>query len=181
LFWELFFLFEDIHKNMTILRRHAAQGSRLGQILIGNNRRQPASRLSSSTRFASFSTLPTANNSSLMEESALLQRQQHNTALRYFSKTQPLLQASSPFSVAGTGDGATKSPRSKRKKSKFIPRKAAVKLTEKTRTFFKTLLESNPDKDGIMLNFQQPMSGEPRMVFSFGFVTKDELSEEDEG
>lgn len=53
-------------------------------------------------------------------------------------------------------------------------------LTEKARKFFKLLLE-NTGKDGIMLNYQQASSGQPRMVFSFGFVTKDQLSEEDEG
>jgi hypothetical protein len=161
---------------MSFLHRHACsgslQGSKLGQLLIGNVR-QPASRLS--TRFAPFSTLPT--NNSLIIKGEQLQKGQQDTALRYFSNTQPLLQASSPFS--GT-DGAVKTA-PKRKKSKFMPRKAAVKMTEKTRTFFKTLLENNPDKDGVLLNYTQPASGEPRMVFAFGFVTKDELSEEDEG
>ena len=68
-----------------------------------------------------------------------------------------------------------------RKRRKFIPRKAAVELTDKARTFFRALLANNPQRDGIMLNYQQASSGQPRMVFSFGFVTKDELTEEDEG
>jgi len=68
-----------------------------------------------------------------------------------------------------------------RKRRKFIPRKAAVELTDKARTFFRALLANNPQSDGIMLNYQQASSGQPRMVFSFGFVTKDELTEEDEG
>lgn len=67
------------------------------------------------------------------------------------------------------------------RKRQFIPRKAAVKLTEKARTFFKALLENNPQKDGIILNYQQASSGQPRMVFSFGFVSRDQMSVEDEG
>ena len=70
---------------------------------------------------------------------------------------------------------------SPRRKRQFIPRKAAVKLTDRARTFFKALLESNPEKLGVILNYQQASSGQPRMVFSFGFVTKDQISPEDEG
>ena len=54
-------------------------------------------------------------------------------------------------------------------------------MTDKARTFFKALLANNPQRDGIILNYQQASSGQPRMVFSFRFVTKDELTEEDEG
>jgi hypothetical protein len=70
---------------------------------------------------------------------------------------------------------------SSRKRRKFVPRKAAVELTEQARTFFKALLENNPQKDGIILNYQQASSGQPRMVFSFGFVSKDQLTDDDEG
>ena len=56
-----------------------------------------------------------------------------------------------------------------------------MELTDKARTFFKALLANNPQRDGIILNYQQASSGQPRMVFSFRFVTKDELTEEDEG
>lgn len=70
---------------------------------------------------------------------------------------------------------------SPRRKRQFIPRKAAVELTDRARTFFKAILTSNPEKDGIILNYQQASSGQPRMVFSFGFVTKDQISPEDEG
>lgn len=69
----------------------------------------------------------------------------------------------------------------KGRKRKFIPRKAAVQITDQARNFFKALLESNSDKTGIILNYQQASSGQPRMVFTFGFVTNDELSPEDEG
>lgn len=70
------------------------------------------------------------------------------------------------------------------KKREFVPRKAAVKLTDKARKFFKLLLDDPPRKDvvGIMLNYGQPKSGEPRMVFSFDFVTADEIDgDQDEG
>ena len=69
----------------------------------------------------------------------------------------------------------------RRNLKKFVPRKAAVELTEKARDFFRVLLENNPGKDGIILNYQQASSGQPRMVFSFGFVTQDQLSPQDEG
>ena len=70
---------------------------------------------------------------------------------------------------------------SPRRKRQFIPRKAAVELSDRARTFFKDLLKSNPEKYGVILNYQQASSGQPRMVFSFGFVTKDQTSPEDEG
>jgi hypothetical protein len=68
-----------------------------------------------------------------------------------------------------------------KKKKTFIPKKAAVKMTEQARAFFVALLEKNPDKTGIMINFDQASSGQPRMVYSFDFVTKEELSPQDEG
>jgi hypothetical protein len=34
---------------------------------------------------------------------------------------------------------------------------------------------------GVMLHLNQASSGEPRMVFAFDFVTKDQITEEDEG
>ena len=89
---------------------------------------------------------------------------------------------SSPF------DPNTKKPTTSRptaqKKRTFVPRKAAVKLTEKARKFFKLLLENPPRKDviGVVLNYQQPKSGEPRMVFSFDFVTANDIDpNHDEG
>lgn len=51
-------------------------------------------------------------------------------------------------------------------------------MKEKARKFFKALLESKSDAIGIMLNYHQSSTGEPRMVFSFDFVT--EVSPEDE-
>lgn len=34
---------------------------------------------------------------------------------------------------------------------------------------------------GVMLNYNQSTSGQPRMVFSFDFVTQDQIHEDDEG
>eukprot|EP00934_Nitzschia_sp_Nitz4_P004281 Nitzschia sp. Nitz4//scaffold2_size372955//163014//163658//NITZ4_000415-RA/size372955-processed-gene-0.418-mRNA-1//1//CDS//3329546754//4271//frame0 len=73
------------------------------------------------------------------------------------------------------------SPNFAKGKKKFVPRKAAVELTDKARNFFKALLENNPSKAGIMLDYHQSTSGQPRMVFSFKFVTKDDITSEDEG
>ena len=94
-------------------------------------------------------------------------------ASRPYSATSTDLQASSPFSY-GRG-------KKLKKKHKFVPRKAAVQLTENARLFFRKLLEANPNKAGIILNYHQASTGEPRMVFSFDFVTKDQLGPEDEG
>ena len=83
---------------------------------------------------------------------------------------------SSPLSM-----NAKSTTTSRRKGRKFIPRKAAVKLTEKARTLFQKLLENHPTRDGILLNYNQSSTGEPRMVFSFSFVSNDELDDQDEG
>uniref|UniRef100_A0A7S1GL56 Uncharacterized protein n=1 Tax=Cyclophora tenuis TaxID=216820 RepID=A0A7S1GL56_CYCTE len=65
----------------------------------------------------------------------------------------------------------------------FVPRKAPVALTEKARTFFRSLLKTNkkPSVAGIILNYHQSSTGEPRMVFSFDFVESTQLSPDDEG
>lgn len=83
---------------------------------------------------------------------------------------------SSPF-----GNKKKTSARKTTRRKTFVPRKAAVALTETARNLFRKLLENNPEKDGILLNYNQSSSGQPRMVFSFSFVTKDELHENDEG
>jgi hypothetical protein len=116
---------------------------------------------------ASFSLLDASADS---EPSAGTRGQQGS--LRFYSSMVPL-QAPPTFSNTG-GINA-------KKKSKFIPKKAAVAMTEQARTFFVALLEKNPDKAGIMINFDQASSGQPRMVYSFDFVTEEELSPQDEG
>lgn len=84
---------------------------------------------------------------------------------------------SSPFQDA---------PAKKKKRSPrtFVPRKAPVEMTETARKFFKALLETKSDDDsiaGIMLNYNQSSTGEPRMVFSFDFVKTADLDADDEG
>ena len=71
-----------------------------------------------------------------------------------------------------------------KKRREFVPRKAAVQLTDRARKFFQLLLKDPPRKNvvGIMLNYGQPKSGEPRMVYSFDFVTAEDIDwDQDEG
>jgi hypothetical protein len=106
-------------------------------------------------------------------------------AVQQYSISTPVFHkgdnASPPASSPFASTIAKKSPHQRKVGSKFIPRKAAVQLSERARVLFQKLLTSKPGKDGILLNYHQSSSGEPRMVFSFQFVTKDELVEEDEG
>lgn len=89
---------------------------------------------------------------------------------------------------AGQDESPTRKIVKKRKGQSFVPRKAPVNLTETARTFFRSLLESSSSSSstsssvvGVMLNYHQSSTGEPRMVFSFDFVTAEQLSPEDEG
>jgi hypothetical protein len=72
----------------------------------------------------------------------------------------------------------------KRTRRVFVPRVAAVQLTDRARTYFKALL-NNPirsDIIGIMLHYEQSKSGEPRMVFTFNFVSNHDINiDDDEG
>jgi hypothetical protein len=118
---------------------------------------------------------------------------------RFFtSGTRPALlaAASSPFDpdtktrlqspFAGGGPGQTthttptqhsQNPPTRRRRKEFVPRKAAVELTERARLFFQKLLSHPPRAEiiGILLNYDQSTTGEPRMVFSFSFVTAQDL------
>ena len=96
----------------------------------------------------------------------------------------------------GIGDNPSSSPSTARKgnrRRKFIPRKAAVALTPKARTFFKSLLENATAKEkdgdgkqsddaiiGIQLTYSQSTTGEPRMVFGFSFLRGSALHPNDE-
>jgi len=65
---------------------------------------------------------------------------------------------------------------------KFIPRKAAVELTQNARSLFKKLLKNRSQEGGgIILKLQHSTSGQPRMVFTFGFVEQKDIEEHDEG
>ncbi|KAG7345975.1 hypothetical protein IV203_005042 [Nitzschia inconspicua] len=94
-------------------------------------------------------------------------------------KLTPPPPSSSPFATTTTPSTTHGSKR--RRTSQLIPRKAAVQLTDSARSLFQKLLDSKPDKAGILLDYHQSSSGQPRMVFSFRFVSKEELVDEDEG
>lgn len=88
---------------------------------------------------------------------------------------------SSPLVTMTKGSSNTKPKTKKKRKNRFVPRKAAVRLTDKARTLFQKLIDNHPSRDGILLNYNQSSTGEPRMVFSFSFVSKDEIDPQDEG
>lgn len=65
---------------------------------------------------------------------------------------------------------------------RFIPRKAAVALTQNTRSLFKKLLQNRSQEGGgIILKLQHSTSGQPRLVFTLGFIEQNDVSETDEG
>lgn len=107
------------------------------------------------------------------------------TTIRYFATSSVL----SPFDPDNQGKTLSSSSTTKKEKKKrrtFIPRIAAVQFTDKARKFFKLLLqdqiEKQPDVIGILLNYTQSTTGEPRMVYTFSFVTKNDIDiEQDEG
>ena len=120
--------------------------------------------------------------SSLKEDSSSKEGVDHssndnNTQQVVQSQTPPLSSLSSPSPFGNTTNNNSK----RRKKKRIVPRKAAVELTEKARIIFQKLLDNQPTKEGILLNYTQSATGEPRMVFSFSFVSKEELDEQDEG
>jgi hypothetical protein len=108
-----------------------------------------------------------------------------------FDPEKPRKEMSSPFAAAAAAAGggagqntttttttrATTITKGKRRRKEFIPRKAAVELTERARLFFQRLLSNPPRAEiiGILLNYDQSTTGEPRMVFSFSFVTAEDI------
>lgn len=82
---------------------------------------------------------------------------------------------SSPFASNSNSKRATKHKFTK----SFVPPKAAINLTDKARTFFKSLLQTriqnHPETKGVMLKYQQASDGQPRMVFTFGFVSDSDI------
>lgn len=103
---------------------------------------------------------------------------------RIHSSSSSSSPSSSPFDPRHSRLTSAKkpSPAQKGKKHPFIPRKAAVTLTEQARKVFQALLHNPPRPEiiGIALNYEQSHTGEPRMVFSFSFVTSDDLGPNDE-
>lgn len=120
------------------------------------------------------------------------------TSIHSYAYQKPSLLVSFPLNVRTSSSLGTK-PKAKRS---FIPRKAPVKLTPPARKFFKILIEQKlkqedqlkvggngdgVDNDkppspyiGIMLKYQQSNTGEPRMVYTFDYVTQDQISSQDE-
>jgi hypothetical protein len=109
------------------------------------------------------------------------------------SATPPAEQpfGTSPFASSNVSSREQRKSKGKASRT-FIPPKAAVNLTEKARLFFKGLLESRTesgksDSDnktaGIMLRYQQASDGQPRMVFTFGFISLEDIQTDmgDEG
>jgi hypothetical protein len=89
---------------------------------------------------------------------------------------------SSPFDSRTVESTGPSQQRRTRGRKSFIPIKAAVEMTDRARTFFTRLL-ANPPRAGIVgirLNYEQSRTGEPRMVFSFEFVTQEDLLPDDE-
>jgi hypothetical protein len=74
-----------------------------------------------------------------------------------------------------------KRPRRSAPSSRLKMRKPPVTLTEPARNFFRQLLLSSPtirdDVIGILLDYHQSTSGQPRMVYSFRFVTATDIDE----
>ncbi|GAX25529.1 hypothetical protein FisN_15Hu152 [Fistulifera solaris] len=70
------------------------------------------------------------------------------------------------------GSSKTTTTAAQTKLRKFIPRKAAVQLTESARTFFRTLLQHPPRPEiiGILLSYQQA-TDQVKMVYHFQFIT----------
>eukprot|EP00522_Entomoneis_paludosa_P006361 CAMPEP_0172451458 /NCGR_PEP_ID=MMETSP1065-20121228/9506_1 /TAXON_ID=265537 /ORGANISM="Amphiprora paludosa, Strain CCMP125" /LENGTH=229 /DNA_ID=CAMNT_0013203419 /DNA_START=18 /DNA_END=707 /DNA_ORIENTATION=+ len=101
-----------------------------------------------------------------------------------FLTTSSTTDAASPFDRMdhSVNHGESKPKRRRRREMKFVPLKPAVDLSSKARQFFLQLLENPPRPAicGVRLNYSQAGSGEPRMVFSFSFVTKEELDPFDE-
>ena len=77
-------------------------------------------------------------------------RQQQHLVRCFVHMTQVVANNSSPFDSSTTKDNASSSkPVTTRERRKFIPPKAAVKLSDKARKFFKLLLEKPPRPDVV--------------------------------
>ena len=119
---------------------------------------------------------------------------QHDLHCNNYFRRIKLLLFSSSSSQSKNSSNSNIGGRKKRP-SFGIPKKAPVNLTPKARQFFKALLQNkiqnnndsiNNDKNdaeeivGILLQYQQSKTGEPRMVFTFDFVTQSQLGKKDE-
>lgn len=78
--------------------------------------------------------------------------------------------------IGSSSDGASSLTKNKNKRTtKFIPIKAAINLTPKSRQYLKLLIANSPKArtKGIMLNYEQGSDGSPRMMFTFKFLADD--------
>lgn len=144
--------------------------------------------ISSCNRTASRAALRTNRRSAVASLGAfancapLLSPRMSRTDCRSFSSSPSPTDLKSPFASYSPSSSSSQRRRPRRK-LKFVPQKAAVALTPKARNFFRALLENTSDDQvvGIMLNYHQSSTGEPRMVFSFDFCKANQLTEMDEG
>lgn len=77
----------------------------------------------------------------------------------------------------------TPQTKAKADKRSFVPQKAPVKLSPKSRQYFKFLISQKEEGEekivGIMLRYQQSKNS-PTMVFNFDFVTQSQIGMRDE-
>ena len=158
------------------------------------------STMSSSLRASFILYRATTGASSVVRSSTTRQQQQHGL-LRPFAGRQFVLNDANRMMIqrqyassalvatledetkSNLDDNKTPKSRQTRKRRRdFVPRKAAVQLTEQARQAFQQLLQDPPRPDiiGIQLLYQQSSTGQPRMVFSFRFVTAADVSSKDE-
>eukprot|EP00978_Attheya_sp_CCMP212_P019918 scaffold56562_cov53-Attheya_sp.AAC.1 len=88
----------------------------------------------------------------------------------------------SPFAGSAAPKQGQRAGKARSRARRMVPRKAPVLLTENARTMFQKLLASiTSEKNvGIILNYTQSSTGEPRMVYSFDLVTQADLTPDDE-
>ena len=91
------------------------------------------------------------------------------STLRAFSSSNA---TDSPFAKSHNSS-ATPTTAAHAKLRKFVPRKAAVQLTEAARTFFQKLLQDPPRPEiiGILLSYQQAAE-QVKMMYHFEFITE---------
>lgn len=119
----------------------------------------------------------------LFEQS--LQRVDQNLNLMAFSSSPtaepPSMDDDDALKISGSIAPKPTKRKVKLRKS-FVPRKAAISLTPKCRKLFRNLLSvANSDVAGVMVRFRQASNGQPRMCFTFDFVTSSEIGPNDEG
>ena len=162
-------MMQRVGTSMLPLRRH------FGAVSLSMTSAPPMKNSSPLTNTWAKSTMRIQETSSSSYHSQLIQVCTYSTS--------PVTLDSSSGGAAGDDNVVITTTRQKKKgkKHNFVPKKAAVQMTKQAREFFRKLVEMKPEKAGVMLNYDQSKTGEPRMVFSFDFVTKEQLHPRDEG